>query len=53
MKLTEEEKNLHKIAQMVVMNPFLPPEGAMSKDEAKKILSRLAMKELEEASEKI
>ena len=53
MKLTEEEKNQHKIAQMVLMNPFIPPEGAMSKDEAKKILSKLAQKELDEEAEKI
>lgn len=53
MKLTEEEKNLEKIAKTVLMNPFIPPEGAMSKEEARKILSKLAMKQLEESTEKI
>jgi hypothetical protein len=53
MKLTEEEKNQQKIAQRVLMNPFIPPEGAMSKDEARKILGRSALKELQEESEKI
>jgi len=53
MKLTDEEKNMQKMAQMVLMNPFIPPGGAMSKDEAKKLLSRMALKELEEETGKI
>ena len=53
MKLTEEEKQQLGIAKLVLMNPFIPPEGAMSKEEARKILSRLAMKQLDESTEKI